>query len=145
MYTQLAGDVTWWESLLFSYTKLSYLGEHSEVSQARSLHACWTRMLYHDRLETIENSQSTNTAKTLKYIKSCLVYIQVYNLFVCTLCPCLTSFPQWNWYANNNEISARSTCHVSRERAVLGLIALRKHDTQQSHLCKKVPSLTYML
>ena len=46
--------------------KLSYLGEHSEVSQARSLHACWTRMLYHDRLETIENSQSTNSAKTLE-------------------------------------------------------------------------------
>ena len=46
--------------------KLSYLGEHSEVSQARSLHACWTRMLYHDRLETIDNSQSTNSAKTLK-------------------------------------------------------------------------------
>ena len=34
--------------------KLSYLGEHSEVNQARSLHACWTRMLYHGRLETIE-------------------------------------------------------------------------------------------
>ena len=48
------------------YQKLSYLGEHSEVSQARSLHACWTRMLYHDRLDTIENSQSTNSAKTLK-------------------------------------------------------------------------------
>ena len=46
--------------------KLSYLGEHSEVSQARSLHACWTRMLYHDRLETIDNSQSTDSAKTLK-------------------------------------------------------------------------------
>ena len=34
----------------------------SEVSQTQSLHACWTRMLYHDRL----NSQSTNSAKTLK-------------------------------------------------------------------------------
>ena len=34
--------------------KLSYFGEHSEVSQARSLHACWTKMLCHDRLETIE-------------------------------------------------------------------------------------------
>ena len=44
----------------------SYLGEHSEVSQARSLHVCWTRMLYHDRLETINNSQSTNSAKMLK-------------------------------------------------------------------------------
>ena len=32
--------------------KLSYFGEHSEVSHARSLHACWTRMLYHDKLET---------------------------------------------------------------------------------------------
>ena len=35
MYTQLAGDVTRRESLLFSHTKSSYLGEHSEVSQAR--------------------------------------------------------------------------------------------------------------
>ena len=45
---------------------LSYLGEHSEVSQARSLHACWTRILYNDRLEAIDNSQSTNSAKTLR-------------------------------------------------------------------------------
>ena len=45
---------------------LSYLGEHSEVSQAWSLHACWARMPYNDRLETIDNSQSTNSAKTLK-------------------------------------------------------------------------------
>ena len=66
VYTQLAEDVTRRESLLFSYTELSYLGEHSEVSQARSLHACWTRMLYHDRIETIENSQRTNSVKTLK-------------------------------------------------------------------------------
>ena len=64
MYTHLAGDVTLREFLLFSHNKLSYLGEHSEVSQARSLHARWTRMLYHDTLETTENSQST--AKTLK-------------------------------------------------------------------------------
>ena len=46
--------------------ELSYLGEHSEVSQARSLHAWWTRILYHNRLETIENSQSSNSAKTLR-------------------------------------------------------------------------------
>ena len=32
-------------------------------------------------------------------------------------------------HANYNEIPARSTCHVSRERAVLDPIALRKHDT----------------
>ena len=31
-----------------------------------------------------------------KYL-SFLVYNQVYNLFVCTLCCCLTSFQQWNW------------------------------------------------
>ena len=37
-------------------------------------------------------------------------------------------------HANNNEMPARSTCHVSLERAVLGLIALRKHDTQQLFL-----------
>ena len=50
------------------------LGEHSEVSQARSFrfHACSTRILYHDRLETIENSQSTISVKTLK-IFQCLL------------------------------------------------------------------------
>ena len=41
-------------------------------------------------------------------------------------------------HANYNEIPARSTCHVSLERAVLDLIALRKHDTViTSDLCKK--------
>ena len=45
-------------------------------------------------------------------------------------------------YANNNEIPARSICHVSRERDVLGLIALRKHDTQQLFLiCVKKKSI----
>ena len=38
----------------------------SEGSQGWSLHVCSARMLYHDRLETIEKSQSTNSAKTLK-------------------------------------------------------------------------------
>ena len=47
-------------------TFTEHFTEHSEVSQARSLHACWTRMLYNDRLETIDNSQSTNSAKTLE-------------------------------------------------------------------------------
>ena len=37
------------------------------------------------------------------------------------------------------EIPARSTCHVSRERAVLDLIALRKHDSAIiSKLWKKI-------
>ena len=44
------------------------------------------------------------------------------------------------------EIPARSTCHVSRERAVLDLIALRKHDSAIiSKLRKKYRFLTYML
>ena len=50
---------------------LQYNIQHSEVSQAWSLHACWTRMLYNDRLETIDNSQSTNSAKTLKILNVC--------------------------------------------------------------------------
>ena len=45
---------------------ISSIHEHSAVSQAWSLHACWTRMLYHDSLQTIDNSQSTKSAKTLK-------------------------------------------------------------------------------
>ena len=32
-------------------------------------------------------------------------------------------------HANYNEIPARSKRHVSREKAVLDLIALREHDT----------------
>ena len=47
-------------------------------------------------------------------------------------------------HANYNEIPTRSTRHVSRERAVLDLIALRKHDTQRLLLIcakKKNPSL----
>ena len=43
-----------------------HLYANSGVSQAWSLHACWARMLYTDRLETIDNCQSTNSAKTLK-------------------------------------------------------------------------------
>ena len=70
MYTQLAGDVTWRESLpspiYFLILNYHISVSHSEGSQARSLHACWTRMVYHDRLETIDNSPSTNPVKTLK-------------------------------------------------------------------------------
>ena len=46
-----------------------------------------------------------------------------------------------------NEIPARSTSHVPRERAVLDLIALRKHDTAIfSELWEKKNRLiTYML
>ena len=41
-------------------------------------------------------------------------------------------------HANYNEIPARSTCHASREKAVLDSIAFRKHDTQRLFLsCAK--------
>ena len=33
--------------------------------------------------------------------------------------------------ANHNEIPSRSTCHASREKAVLDSIAFRKQDTQR--------------
>ena len=61
MYTQLAGDVTWWESLLLSRTKLSYFGEHSDVSQVRSLHVHVLNknaVSCYDRLETIINRKT---------------------------------------------------------------------------------------
>ena len=46
-------------------------------------------------------------------------------------------------HANYNKIPARSTGHVSRERAVLDLIALRKHDTQRLLLiCAKKKSVS---
>ena len=42
-------------------------------------------------------------------------------------------------HANYNEIPARSKSHMLREKAVLDLIALRKHDTViTSDLCKKI-------
>ena len=69
-------------------------------------------------------SRNSEVFKIYTNYLSCLVYNQVYNLFVCTLCPCLTSFSQWNY----NEIPA-FFCHMSRGRAVLDLIASRKHDT----------------
>ena len=70
--------------------------------------------------------ETTQVFKIYTKYLSCLVYTEVYNLFVCNLCPHLTSF--------HNEIPARTTCHVSRERAVLDLIAFRKHDTQRLFL-----------
>ena len=40
-------------------------------------------------------------------------------MFVCTLCPCLSSFPQ-KPEANYSEIPARSMCHESRGSTVTG-------------------------
>ena len=65
--------------------------KHSEVSQAWSLHACWTRMLYNDRLETIDNSQSTNSTKLNQTLiaKNFLLYCRlIYMLSI--LCVRLT-------------------------------------------------------
>ena len=39
----------------------------------------------------------TFTRPVCCYTKPQRYNTEVYNLFVCTLCPCLTSFPQWNW------------------------------------------------
>ena len=70
------------------------------------------------------------------------IYNQVYNFFVCTLCPCLTSYLQWNW-DKICDIPARSTWHVSRERAVLDSIALRKHNTERLFLiCVRKTSIS---
>ena len=35
--------------------------------------------------------------RSFQNLLSFLVDNQVYNLFACILCPCLTSFPQWIW------------------------------------------------
>ena len=145
MYTQLAGDVTWWESLLFSYTKLSYLGEHSEVISAviaRVLNKNAVSWQTRNNRKLPKHKHGQN-AKIHQILSSIYSGVQFVCLYLVSLFDFISAVKLR--YAKNNEISARSTCHVSRERAVLGLIALRKHDTQQSHLCKKVPSLTYML
>ena len=42
-------------------------------------------------------SRNSEVFKIYTNYLSCLVDNQAYNLFVCTLCPTLTSFPQWNW------------------------------------------------
>ena len=66
--------------------KLLYLGEHSEVSQARSLHACWTRMLYHDRLETIDNltvlGRKEEGGKNEAAFTTLIYFFSVYNMEV---------------------------------------------------------------
>ena len=75
-----------------------------------------------------------------------LVYNQVYNLFFVPSVLVRLHFCD-ETETNHCEIPARSTWHVSRERAVLDSIASRKHDTQRLFLIcvKKIPSLTYML
>ena len=42
-------------------------------------------------------SRNSEVFKIYTKYPSFLVYNQVYNLFVCTLCPCLTSVLKWNW------------------------------------------------
>ena len=60
--------------------------------------------------------------------------------------PCSGFYRRPKLQLQYSEIPARSTCHVPRERAVLDLIALRKHDKAIfSELWKKNPFLTYML
>ena len=47
-------------------------------------------------------------------------------MFVCTLCPCLTSFPEWNWDANYSTTKFPLARHITCTR---NLIPLRKQDT----------------
>ena len=61
-----------------------------------------------------------------KYL-SCIVCNQVYNMFVCTLRPCLSSFPQ-KTEANYSEIPARSTCHKSRGSAITCRVEIALHN-----------------
>ena len=64
-----------------------------------------------------------------KYL-SFLVYNQVYNLFVCTLCPCLTSFLKWNWdkpLRNSRWLDVTRVSWKSRLR----LDCVRKHDIER--------------
>ena len=87
-------------------------------------------------------SRNSEVFKIYTNYLSFLVYNEVYNLFVCTVCPCLTSFFTMNY----NEIPACSTCHVSRESAViLDLIALRNSTRRLFLSCEKSRFLTYML
>ena len=85
-------------------------------------------------------SRNSEVFKIYTNYLSCLVYNQVYNLFVLYLVSLFDFIPTMKLrHANYNEIPARSTCHMSHERTVLDLIALRKHDTAIiSHLsCEK--------
>ena len=73
---------------------------------------------------------------------SFLVYNQVYNLFVCTLCPCLTSFLQWNWDKPQQNSRSLDMPRAVHERAVLDSIASRKHDTVIISDCVKNYSIS---
>ena len=93
-------------------------------------------------------SRNSEVFKIYTNYLSCLVYNLVYNLFVLYLVSLFDFIPTMKLrHANYNEIPARSICHMSHERTVLDLIALRKHDTAIiSHLsCEKNLFLTYML
>ena len=89
-------------------------------------------------------SRNSEVFKIYTNYLSCLVYNQVYNLFVCTLCPCLTSFPQWNW--DMQTTVQRNSRSLDMSRATWNLIALRKHDTAIfSELWKKSISILHVV
>ena len=71
-------------------------------------------------------SRNSEVFKIYTNYLSCLVYNQVYNCL--SLASLFDFIPTMKLrHANYNEIPARSTSHVSRERTVLDMIALRKH------------------
>ena len=69
---------------------------------------------------------------------SFLVYNQVYNLFFCTLCPCLTSFLRWNWdkpLRNSRSLDMTRVTWKSRFR--LDCVTKTWHTAIISDLCEK--------
>ena len=78
-------------------------------------------------------SRNSEVFKIYTNYLSSLLYNQVYNLF---FVPCVLVWLHfWSETETNHcEIPACSTWHLSRERAILDSIALRKHDTQRFFL-----------
>ena len=69
---------------------------HAILSAVKNYYSSWTRLANVNMWVKFLPRNSEVFKIFINYL-SCLVYNQVYNLFVCTLCPCLTSFPQRNW------------------------------------------------
>ena len=92
---------------------------------------------------TISRNSEVSKSKHISILSSIYSGLQ----FLCLYLVSLFDFSAMKLrYANYKEIPAFSTCHLSRERAVLDQFTLRKHDTAIiSDVCREVPSLTYML
>ena len=79
----------WW-----TVNERSFISSFCLSTSICSFHHCYLCLL---RLDENHLSRNSKVFKIYTKYLSFLVYNQVYNLFVCTLYPCLTSFLQWNW------------------------------------------------